>query len=116
MNRFCAINNNNPNIRISKKNKVQKGHCQQCWDDGLGLRKHRTEDCNDEKRRAAVARKAKEQERNAGNKPKDTAMHSKFKVMWERYKRADIKKNCLAYWNALYMKLYETEVHERKKR
>ena len=44
------------------------------------------------------------------------SLHSKFKVMWERYRRADIKKNCLAYWNALYMKLYETEVHERKKR
>ena len=38
---------------------VPKGYCKKCWDDGVGKRRHRTEDCDDQKRLLAIAKKAK---------------------------------------------------------
>ena len=39
------------------QNKAPKGCCQKCWDSDLGARKHRTEDCDDKRRKAAIAKK-----------------------------------------------------------
>ena len=56
-----------------KGKEAPKGCCQKCWDFGLGARKHRTEDCDDKKREAAVAKKAERLAKRAAKANNNTA-------------------------------------------